>query len=192
MNHPDNKESIFNKTFPNKNDISFRPFEIVNDASIIHEWVNMPYAIYWGMIGTSLEEFKVAYNKILSSETKVYIGEIQGQQKVLIEKYNANKELNKYYEADQGDIGMHILIGPPIVLIHNFTWKVFSSVIEFIFLDETVERIVVEPDIRNEKIHVLNKKAGFQYQKEIQLPHKKAWLATCTREQFSEALKKNS
>lgn len=191
MNTSSNRELLFKKTANNMETISFRAFDLEKDAAVIHEWINMPYAIYWGMMDSSLSEFKEAYTKVLSSGTEVFIGEINGQQKFLIEKYNAIQALEKYYKGESGDIGMHILIGPPTSIIHGFTWHVFSTVIEFIFLDSTINRVIVEPDVKNEKIHILNKKAGFEYQKQIQLPNKMAWLATCTRDQFSESLKKN-
>lgn len=52
------------------------------------------------------------------------------------------------------------------------------------FSDARVSRIVVEPDVRNEKIHILNKRAGFEYQQIIDLPNKTAYLGFCTREQY--------
>ena len=48
---------------------------------------------------------------------------------------------------------------------------------------------MVEPDARNHKIHQLNKKAGFVFQKVLELPHKKAHLEFCTREDYYNALK---
>jgi RimJ/RimL family protein N-acetyltransferase len=185
-------EKLFEKSFKDLGVITFRAFQIEEDSIIIHKWVNMTYAIYWGMMGTTLEEFKSAYSKTLASGTEVYIGEIDGKVKVLMEKYNVIEYLKNYYNGSQGDIGMHILIGPSTQTIHRFTWNVFSSVMEFLFIDVSIDRVIVEPDIRNEKIHILNKKAGFEYQKQIQLPHKKAWLATCTRKQFKEVIKLNS
>lgn len=185
-------EILFEKSSNNLGSITFRVFQIENDSATIHEWVNIPYAKYWGMMGTTLEDFKLAYTKTLASGTEVYIGEINGQAKFLIEKYDAINYLKSHYDGQEGDIGMHILIGPPTIPIHRFTWYIFSSVIEFLFLDNSIKKVIVEPDVRNEKIHTLNKKAGFEYQKQIQLPHKKAWLATCTREQFNKALKLNS
>jgi RimJ/RimL family protein N-acetyltransferase len=185
-------EIIFEKSINNLGSITFRSFRLEEDSTTIHKWVNMPYAIYWGMMGTTLEEFKSAYSKTLAASTEVYIGEIDGEIKFLIERYNVVEYLKSYYNGIKGDIGMHLLIGPSTQTIHRFTWNVFSSVLEFLLMDISVNRVIVEPDIRNEKIHILNKKAGFEYQKQIQLPHKKAWLATCTREQFKEALKINS
>ena len=64
----------------------------------------------------------------------------------------------------------------------------FCATLEFFFSDSNVERVVVEPDVRNDKIHVLNKKAGFVYHKEIQLADKKAGLAFCDHLSFKNAL----
>ena len=63
---------------------------------------------------------------------------------------------------------------------------------DYFFSLPYVERVVVEPDVNNEKIHVLNKKAGFVYQGEIQLPNKVAALAICTRENYRLASENRS
>jgi hypothetical protein len=53
---------------------------------------------------------------------------------------------------------------------------------EFLFSDHRIQR-VVEPDVRNEKVHKLNEKQDLHVQK-IQLLEKEAILEFCTREQF--------
>ena len=49
------------------------------------------------------------------------------------------------------------------------------------------QRVVVEPDVRNTKIHVLNERMGFQPHGRIELPDKTALLSFCTRQQFKAA-----
>lgn len=63
---------------------------------------------------------------------------------------------------------------------------------DYMFSRPEVRRVVVEPDVRNEKIHVLNKRAGFRYQHTIDMGHKTAWLAFCQREDYQHALLQES
>ena len=49
---------------------------------------------------------------------------------------------------------------------------------------------VVEPDVRNEKIHRLNRRAGFQDHGVVELATKRALLALCTRRQYCDALQR--
>ena len=60
-------------------------------------------------------------------------------------------------------------------------------ILERLFADPGVERIVVEPDARNTKIHVLNARLGFLPAGEVALPGKRALLSFCTREAFHAA-----
>jgi siderophore synthetase component len=87
---------------------------------------------------------------------------------------------------------MHILIAPSEHPITHFTWAAFTVLMDFMFSNPAVRRIVVEPDITNEKIHALNERAGFQYQKVIQLSNKTAHLAFCTKESYQAALRNHA
>ncbi len=179
---------VFKKTVPNLGSFELHPINLETDLAHIHQWVNQDYAVYWGMNGFSLDEVKTAYQNILN-HSKVYIGFFNSEIAFLMESYNPTDDLiSKHYEVEEGDKGMHILVAPPKNRISNFTWNIFTVIMDFLFSHEEVKRIVVEPDLRNEKIHLLNTKAGFEYQKIIELPHKTAHLAFCTKAQYDNAL----
>ena len=165
-----------------------RPMHLSQDIDLIHCWVNKDYAQYWGMQGTTLQQVRAMYEETLK-HAQVYLGYYAGKAAFLLECYDpATDLLGKYYEVLPGDRGMHILVAPVEVRIPSFTWSIFKVIMDFIFKDAAVMRVVVEPDIRNYKIHVLNKRAGFEYEKILELPHKIARLAFCTRVQHAEAL----
>lgn len=167
---------------------SMRYMNIDKDAATIHRWVNHEYAKYWMMQNSTLEQVRHDYSKI-QEHSAVFIGSFNYSPSFLMECYKASDDLiGKYYDAKAGDYGMHILVAPVEVPIKNFTWHIFTMVMDFIFSHHQVNRIIVEPDINNQKIHALNLRAGFQYQKIIRLPHKTAHLAFCTREQYKKAL----
>lgn len=166
---------------------SITPLSLVRDIVSIHRWVNMDYARYWGMQGTCLDHVTQYYQKLCSTEA-VYAGFYNGELVFLVELYDPQRDLLRYYYAQQqGDLGMHILLAPAAVPLRHFSRTVFICVMEFLFSLPQVQRIVVEPDARNEKIHRLNRMAGFVYHQRIYLPHKIACLATATAAQFSAA-----
>ncbi|WP_062052639.1 GNAT family N-acetyltransferase [Aquimarina longa] len=182
---------IFYKTIKGLGDISLRLLDIENDIEIIHNWVTKPYATYWGMQDHTLEEVKQAYQQIIETEHHdTFIGLLNNEPIFLMERYQVLKDpISEYYDAKLGDYGMHILVSPVEKRIPNFTWHVFTTILDYLFSNPTVDRIVVEPDVRNDKIHILNKKAGFVYHKEVELPHKKAALAFCERVSYHNAVK---
>jgi hypothetical protein len=191
LTHPENKvvtNIIFVKTIPGLGVFELRPINLDADIPVLHDWVNREYAVYWGMNGFSLQEVHDSYRKILE-KTAVYIGIFNGAISFLLECYNPEEDsIGDYYKVEKGDRGMHILVAPFEKPINNFTWCIFTVILDFIFCDAKIQRVVVEPDARNHKIHLLNKKAGFVFQTLLDLPHKKAHLEFCTREDYYKAL----
>lgn len=169
--------------------ISFRALNLKSDAVFLLEWVTHPHAKYWGMLDATKEDLIAAYTQLLNIPNyKVYVGEINGEATFLMESYDPKTDfIGKKYEVQEGDCGMHVLVKPPNKSIRGFTWHIFSSIMNFLFEDKKCRRIVVEPDIHNSKIHRLNKRAGFVYEKEIALPNKVAFLAFCTLESYQKS-----
>jgi RimJ/RimL family protein N-acetyltransferase len=185
-------DSGFVKHIPSLGDIHLRSLDLDSDIDFLYQWVTQPYATYWGMEKFSIAEVHSAYKEICDTPSHdAYIGILNNEPIFLMERYLASNDLiANYYEAHQNDYGMHILVGPAKKRIPNFTWNIFTTIMDFIFSNENVNRIIVEPDARNEKIHILNKRAGFVYQKLIELPHKTAHLAFCSKDQYKKALDK--
>lgn len=170
---------------------SLRPLLLPEDMPLIHQWVTSPHARYWGMQDYTVEQVEEEYRKICQT-AGVFIGMLNNRTVFLMERYHpADDQVAEHYEVQDGDRGMHILVAPADKPVSGFTWAVFRVVMDFLFSDPAVNRIVVEPDIRNKKIHALNEKAGFVFQKSIELNNKTARLEFCTRAQFCAALRKD-
>lgn len=163
---------------------SLQPLSLTRDITAVHGWVNMDYARYWAMQGCSLDDVTRCYQKLCSTEA-VYAGFYNGELAFIVELYDPHRDLLRYYYAhQQGDLGMHILLAPTVAPVRNFSRTVFVTVMQFLFALPQVQRVVVEPDARNEKIHRLNRMAGFIYHHRLYLPHKVACLATAERAHF--------
>lgn len=170
-------------------EISLTPFSPTQHSSIIQAWLSLPYAKYWGMQDKDIAAVQSHYEDVLSKKLcQPYLGYVDGTPQFFIEVYDPEVEgVSKFYDKVDGDTGMHILIAPAEIRIKDFTYQVFMFVMEFLFSKESVERIVVEPDHRNQNIHTINKRAGFVHQEKISMGHKDAFLAFCTRAQFDAA-----
>ncbi|MFW5970036.1 MAG: GNAT family N-acetyltransferase, partial [Halofilum sp. (in: g-proteobacteria)] len=141
---------------------TLRRMEPDADGECVHDWVNRPYARYWGLSNTSVEEVRAAYREILAADhSTAWMGFHEGRPAFVLETYRAaGDRIAGYYDVRPGDYGMHILVGPPRQRIPGFTRHVFTVILEFLFSDPAVERIVVEPDVNNEAIHKRNLDAG--------------------------------
>jgi siderophore synthetase component len=176
----------FRRHVPGVGDFSLRPLAIPDDMALLHGWVARDEARFWGMRDASAAEVEAAYRALAADgHTSCLLGLHHGRPAFLLECYDpAHDALGAHYPVVAGDRGMHVLVAPAATPIAGFTLAVMSVILDFLFQDPAVRRVVVEPDVRNDKIHVLNRRAGFVYQHEIVLPHKRAHLAFCTREQY--------
>ncbi|MET8402831.1 GNAT family N-acetyltransferase [Streptomyces sp900116325] len=161
----------------------------VSDVELVHRWVTHPKASFWLMGGARLEDVEREYMAISAHpHHDAFIGLHNGEPAFLMERYDPTEvELKGLYEAEPGDIGMHFLVAPTDTPLHGFTRAVITAVMETLFADPSVRRVVVEPDVSNSAVHALNKAVGFEVLREIAKPEKNALLSACTREQFETA-----
>ncbi|WP_432104513.1 GNAT family N-acetyltransferase [Streptomyces sp. bgisy091] len=160
-----------------------------SDTELVHEWVTHPRSSFWMMGDARLEDVEREYMRIAAHpHHDAFIGLHDGRPAFLMERYDPTEvELKGLYEAEPGDVGMHFLVAPPGTPVHGFTRAVIGAVMEALFADPEVRRVVVEPDVTNNAVQALNKAVGFEVVREITKPEKQALLCTCTREQFEAA-----
>ncbi|MGW2646617.1 GNAT family N-acetyltransferase [Streptomyces sp. NPDC001393] len=168
---------------------TFRPVDPLRDAGLLHSWVTHPKAAFWMMQDARLEDVERAYMEIAADEHHhALLGLRDGEPVFLTEKYDpAHRELVGLYEPQPGDVGMHFLTPATDTPVHGFTRSVITAIMAQLFQDPSVERVVVEPDVRNKAVHALNEAVGFVPDREIDKPEKKALLSFCTRERFLAA-----
>jgi len=190
-NHTEAKNSdyVFSTSFQDFGEIKIRPFNIEQDSSILHNWVNRDYAVFWGMQNYTLAQVQQEYTELMQPDHyDVFVGEFQGKAAFILERYDPNQDIiNQFYPTSASDCGIHIIVAPPsLPKIDHFTWYMFTSIMQFVFTNTTVNKIVVEPDIGNKKMFALCQRIGFVLDKIIELPHKTAQLAFLTRERYQK------
>lgn len=171
-----------------------RPIDTERDCALLRTWFSMDYAVYWSMQDFSEFQIRQFYDSLCASgHASALVGLHHGQPVFLVEFYDpALEEVGEHYEVSSGDWGMHLFIAPATTRIHGFSRRVFALVLRFMFGPLKALRVVVEPDIRNDRVHVLNKDMGFEYLQPAKFRTKTAYLALCTREQFSRAFNQES
>jgi RimJ/RimL family protein N-acetyltransferase len=166
--------------------LRIRALDLDADIPLMHRWFAMDYASFWGMQHKAEHEVREVYAALVNSgHAMAYTGVWHGQPAFLLECYDpAHDLLGRHYPVRPGDVGMHFFVGPPTVPSRGFTRSVFRALMRFNFERLDARRVVVEPDARNDKVHVLNREMGFAYAGQVQLAEKLAALAFCTRESF--------
>ncbi|MFJ1746138.1 GNAT family N-acetyltransferase [Streptomyces sp. NPDC088116] len=179
---------LFSRTDERLGRFEVRAVDPFSDVELLHGWVTHPKAAYWLMQGASLPDIEREYMGIAAAGNHdAFIGLHEGRPAFLIERYNpAEVELKGLYDPEPGDIGMHFLVAqvPASKRLHGFTRAVITTVMELLFDDPSVRRVVVEPDVRNTAVHALNEAVGFRIVEKIEKPEKDAYLSVCTREMF--------
>lgn len=169
--------------------LRLREIDLDADTPLLHRWFGLPYASFWGMQDKTAHEVRAAYATLVQSgHAMAYVGLWHDAPAFLVECYDpAHDPLGQHYRVMPGDVGMHFFVGPPQVPQRGHTRRVFRVLMRFIFERLHARRVVVEPDVRNDKVHVLNREMGFAYRGTVQLPDKLAALAFCTRERFIQS-----
>ncbi|TLM87991.1 GNAT family N-acetyltransferase [Pseudarthrobacter sp. NamE5] len=169
---------------------TFRCLDPVADAALLHGWVTQPYASFWGMLGGGVDDVMAEYAKIQASgHHHALLGLDGGVPAFLMEEYlPGSSPLAAVYPVQPGDRGMHLLVAPPSSGPEpGYTAAVMDAVLARLFTEPGVQRIVVEPDARNTKIHVLNQRFGFRPAGIVTLPDKEALLSFCSRTDYLAA-----
>ncbi|CAB3791863.1 hypothetical protein LMG28614_03389 [Paraburkholderia ultramafica] len=171
-----------------------RPLDVARDARTLHRWFIEERAAFWNMQDKSVDEVAAFYQAIEDSgHARAWIGSQHGASAFLFESYDpAHDEAGEHYPVRPGDLGMHLFVGPAAKHVAGHTRRVFQALMTFLFEQLDAERIVVEPDARNTRIHALNRSMGFVYLKNVAFREKTASLAFCTRADFYATLQKTT
>lgn len=163
--------------------LTLEPLDVERDLRLLHGWVTHPRSVYWEMQSATAIEVAREYDTITADpHHDAWLGRADGEPRFLAETYDpAHGPLAGLPEIEDGDLGMHVLVAPPTTRRPGFTTAVFRAVMDFCFADPAVRRVVVEPDVRNERIAALNAAAGFVVARHVDLGHKTAALSLCTR-----------
>lgn len=167
----------------------FHLLRIPEDIPTLHRWFQPERASFWLMRDKTEAEVRQVYQDLMrSGHATAYLVWKDGRPAFLAECYDpAHDRIRAFYNVQPGDLGMHIFIGPSDVRISGYTRTVFFALMRFMFEHLGAARIVVEPDANNTRIHVINRAAGFVYDRNVAFTEKIASLAFCTRQDFEQA-----
>ena len=179
---------VFTRSDGQLGTFAVRPLKPLDDAELLHSWVTHPKSAFYLLQEATLPEVEREFMGIAASEHhEAFIGLHEGRPAFLMERYDpAHVELAGLYEHRPGDVGMHFLCAPTDRPLHGFSLAVITTVMEMLFDDESTERVVVEPDVRNTGVHSLNEAVGFEIATTLDKPEKQAYLSFCTRARFLE------
>ncbi|WP_225644500.1 GNAT family N-acetyltransferase [Streptomyces werraensis] len=172
------------------------PLDPAADAPLLHRWVSEERAVFWGMNGLTEQQVSEIYAHMETLGTHhAYLLVKDGAPAGLLQTYEPEADrVGECYPVEPGDIGMHLLITPPEPGEKRSGWTagLAAAVSTYVLLVLDRRRVVVDPDVANEKAIARFARQGFVAGPrvvlpeidlpDVYLPEKRAQLAFLTRE----------
>ncbi|MFF8191356.1 GNAT family N-acetyltransferase [Streptomyces bobili] len=176
--------------------VRIRPVDAEADAAVLHGWVSAERAAFWGMNGLTRDQVAEIYAHMAGLDTHhAYLVELDGDPVAVLQTYEPSEDrVSECYEVEPGDIGVHVLLAPAGERGARPGWSsalmaVFAS---YVLVGQDRRRVVVDPDVRNEKAFARFVRQGFEAGPvvtlpeidlpDVHLPEKRAQLAFLRRE----------
>lgn len=171
--------------------LEVRPLSLTRDIPVLHKWVNMEYAkAFWQMDG-SYKKLYNHYEQFLASGlggSLMFFYPGNSMPIAQMDFYNPKlDEVGDMYEVQEDDIGIHLLMGPPINPVTGLTTNVMRCGISYLF-ESGAKRIIGEPDANNKNANELVKRVGFQLIKPVTLSYKTANLYILEKTEFLKGI----
>jgi penicillin amidase len=159
------------------------------ESALVHGWVVQDRARFWMMQDHTEDDVRDVYTWIDEQPTHhAWLARLDGEPVSLFQDYQPSaEEVGEHYDVRPGDLGLHFMMAPTGNAVPGFTGHLMWFLLDFAFSDPEVQRIVVEPDVRNDKSVALLARLGMELGPVVQLSTKPAQLAFLTRERFAAA-----
>ncbi|KQY57559.1 GNAT family N-acetyltransferase [Nocardioides sp. Root140] len=162
--------------------LALRPVHPESDGALLHGWVTEERARFWGMLERPLDEVIDIYTYIQEQpHLAAYLVCWDDEPWALFQTYDpAVDEIGEFYDRRPGDVGVHLLMGPgrrP----DGFSEAMFTQLPGWVFSDPGVQRIVLEPDARNNASVSLMPRIGARLGPQVEMPQKTAQFAFIER-----------
>ncbi|MDG9727413.1 MULTISPECIES: GNAT family N-acetyltransferase [unclassified Streptomyces] len=172
------------------------PLDAAVDAAVVHRWVSEERAAFWGMNDLTPEQVAETYAFMDTLDTHhAYLVVKDGAPVAVFQTYEPGADrVSECYDVEPGDIGVHLLLAPagPEGARPGWTAALAGALMAYVLLGLGRKRIVVDPDVGNEKAIARFLKQGFTAGPavvlpevdlpDVYLPEKKAQLAFLRRE----------
>lgn len=165
-----------------------RPVDAARHRDLVRTWMHDPeIEPYWEMAWSMDRIGGYLHDLLHSGHSNPYLGVVDGIPMSYWELYRADHDrLADYYPARDGDLGVHLLIGPAADRGRGLGTALLRVVVRWqLGADAGSDRVLAEPDQRNERSVRAFLRAGFRQIGEVDLPEKRAALMVLDRDELS-------
>jgi RimJ/RimL family protein N-acetyltransferase len=168
--------------------IQFKKIDFDRDAELIHKWMMEEHVHPFWNLNIPFEKFQDHLEKALSdSHQTLYAGYLDGVAMSYWEAYWVKGDVvEETYTPAPFDQGIHLLIGEREYLGKGLSLPLLRAMVSYQFQEKKTNKVIAEPDIRNDKMIHVFEKCGFKPVKPITLPDKTGLLMFCERSEFEK------
>ncbi|QCS44125.1 GNAT family N-acetyltransferase [Natrinema versiforme] len=172
--------------------IGFRPVSLERDLGRLHAWLGSDHVKPSWDLDEPLPAFRETLREKLADDHQtLYIGCLDHVPMSYWERYwAAEDDLAAYYDAEPTDQGIHLLFGPPEYVGEGYGVALLRAMVAFQFSHPETDRVVAEPDARNDAVLTVFERCGCETQRQFEFSEeeKTANLVVCTRERFEREI----
>ncbi|WP_316739502.1 GNAT family N-acetyltransferase [Streptomyces sp. MK7] len=190
------REAVHEQVVDGFGTVRVLPLDPCTDAGTVHRWVSEERAVFWGMTGLTRSQVADVYAHMDTLDTHhAFLVVKDGTPAALLQTYEPEADrVSECCPVRPGDIGVHLLLAPAGADGHRPGWTaaLLHVVLTHLLLGLDRRRIVVDPDVRNDKAIARFLRQGFErgpvvvlpeiVLPDVHLPEKRAQLAFLSRE----------
>lgn len=149
-----------------------RQVDPAGDAALLYGWVQEGCAEFWGMQEHTREDVRGTYAWIAEQpHLTADVVEVDDEPLALVQTYDpVVDEIGKHYDRRPGDLGIHLFMRPGARPSGSLE-ALLGFLMRELFTDASVKRVVLEPDVRNEKSIALVHRFADELGPVVELPH---------------------
>jgi hypothetical protein len=168
------REPVHEETVDGFGTVRVLPLDAHADAGLVHAWVSQERAAFWGMNGLTPDQVAEIYAHLGTLDTHhAFLVVKDGEPVALLQTYEPEADrVSECYEVRPGDIGVHLLLAPVPDGGARPGWSaaLVGAVTSYVLRGLDRRRVVVDPDVRNEKAIARFRRQGFETGPVVVLP----------------------
>lgn len=134
--------------------VAFRPLDVEADLALVHGWMQESHVAPWWELAGPVERVReYLRGRTALAHVDCWIASEDGRPFVYVETYVvADDPLGAQFDADPGDRGFHLLVGPPELLGSGAAQRLVRHLVTFLLGQVGATRVLCEPDVRNSRM----------------------------------------
>jgi RimJ/RimL family protein N-acetyltransferase len=165
-------------------EIEFRPLSAAMDLDLVHGWMQQPHvAPWWGLAGERDITRDYLFARLRLKHRDCWIVSAGGRAAAYAETFIVlDDPLAARYDAQPGDRGFNLLIGPPELLGTGVSQRVVRRLLNVLLTQPQITRVVCEADARNQRLLSFCRALGCEHVATLDRRHPRGLLLGWSRE----------